>query len=130
MIEMAQFYKVTTSTDPLRLRSTADTSSEENIIARIPKGAIVSETGIGVMASVDGWKYVTYNGASGYASSQYLTPCDESGNVTGEPDKTKPVHDEGTNGGGNGGNTSNSGKKWMIAGGIALAVGAVMNIFL
>lgn len=117
---MAQKYKVTTQTDPLRMRSSASTASETNIIARIPKGAIVEESGVGVIVPVEGWKYVTYNGKSGYCSAQYLTPVDEDGKKQGEPDKTTPIEDE----------DHKSHKGLLIAGAVVCVAGLAVNLFI
>ncbi|MCQ2232170.1 MAG: hypothetical protein MJZ30_10025 [Paludibacteraceae bacterium] len=125
---MAQKYKVTTETTPLRLRREPNEKDDSNIIARIPKDAIVEEAGSGVITPVAGWKYISYNGQFGWASSLYLTPIDENGNKTAEPDKSNPVKDEDTSG--NGDKKEPNGKAWMIAGAVTMAIGAVLNLVL
>lgn len=122
---MAQKYKVTTKEGGLNLRSTAETidvnSANSNFILSIPKGAIVEEYGFGVIKQVDGWKYVSYNGKTGYASSQYLTPVDEDGKKQGETDKTTPVEDE---------TKTKNYKGILIAGSIVCLIGLGLNVFM
>lgn len=65
-------YKITTQNSNLRLRSKHSTDSSSQILANMPKGAIVEVTAMG-----NGWAHVTYNGKNGYASSEYLTRCEE-----------------------------------------------------
>lgn len=125
---MAQKYKVTTESDPLRLRREPNEKDESNIIVKMPKGSIVEEAGSGVITPVAGWKYISYNGQFGWASAQYLTPIDDSGNKTAEPDKTTPVNDEDKSG--NGDKKEPNGKAWMIAGAVTMAIGAVLNLVL
>lgn len=127
---MSQKYKVTTSTDPLRIRSEAKVDSDgKNIVARVPKGEIVEEAGSGVIVPVAGWTYVCYDGKYGYASSQYLTPVDDGGNKTAEPDKSVQVVDDSTTTD-TGDKKEPNGKAWMIAGGAVLAIGAILNLVL
>lgn len=57
---------VTTEGDPLNLRSGAGTTF--NAIAKIHNGASVKVLGV-----FDGWYKITYNGAEGYVSSDYIT---------------------------------------------------------
>lgn len=118
---MAQKYKVTTETNGLNLRTAPNTNDDSNWILSIPKGAIVEETGIGVISPVDGWKYVTYNGKSGYASAQYLTPVDGDGKKQADPDKTTPVEDE---------SEGKSYKGLLIAGAVVCVAGVALNIFI
>lgn len=122
---MAQKYQVTTKDGGLNLRSTAEVidvnSENSNFIISIPKGAIVEEYGVGVIKQVDGWKYVSYNGKTGYAASQYLTPVDDSGKKQGEPDKTTPVEDE---------TKTKNYKGILIAGSIVCLIGLGLNIFM
>lgn len=61
-------YVVSTSGNPLRLRSTTSTDSE--VLEKIPNG-----TRLKVTKSVSGWAYVTYNSVSGWVSSEFLTPA-------------------------------------------------------
>lgn len=58
---------VTTSGSTLNLRTQASTASEA--VTHMPNGAAVELKGF-----VDGWYKLTYNGATGYASSEYITP--------------------------------------------------------
>lgn len=124
---MSNFYKVTTETDPLRLRSTCDTSTDSNILAKIPKGTVVEES-VGILqVPKDGWKAVTYKGIGGYASAKYLTPCDANGKVNGEPDKTAPSDD--TSDTTDGGKKSGA-KTMLIVGGIVVVAGVLMNVYM
>ncbi len=63
---------VTTSGDTLNLRAGAGVSAEK--IGTLPCRAVVSITGVR-----DGWYQVTYNGLTGYASGNYITPVDAEG---------------------------------------------------
>lgn len=121
---MSNFYKVTTETDPLRLRSTCDTSTDSNILTKIPKGTVVEES-VGILAvPKDGWKAVTYKGIGGYASAKYLTPCDANGNTNGEPDKTAPEDEDTTSG------KKSGAKTMLIVGGVVVVAGVLMNVFM
>jgi uncharacterized protein YgiM (DUF1202 family) len=55
------------TTAALRLRSSRSTSSSDNIITVIPKG-----TSVKIKKQYSGWYYVSYNGMTGYVSSDYL----------------------------------------------------------
>lgn len=70
----AGYYKVTTSSSPLNIRSGHNTYS--SIVGSIPSGAAVyvsKAQGTGSSA----WAHVEYNGISGYASMQYLQRMDD-----------------------------------------------------
>lgn len=122
---MSNFYKVTTETDPLRLRSSCDTSTDSNILTKIPKGTVVEES-VGILAvPKDGWKAITYKGIGGYASAKYLTPCDANGKTNGEPDKTAPVDEDTTSGG-----KKSGAKTMLIVGGVVVVAGVLMNVFM
>lgn len=120
---MSNYFKVTTEKDPLRLRSEASTATNDNIIAKMPKGTVVEEV-IGAGLTPTGWKCVRYNGKTGYASSAYLTPCSQDGDKQGEPDNSGP-RDEATDGG-----NGNGAKVMLIAGGVAAVAGILLNVFL
>lgn len=121
---MSNFYKVTTEKDPLRLRSEASTATDDNIIAKMPKGTVVEEV-IGAGLTPSGWKCVKYNGKTGYASSTYLTPCSPEGEKQGEPEKTGP-QDEATDGG----EKKSGAKALLIVGGVVVVAGVLMNVFM
>lgn len=67
---LAGTYIVSTSTDPLMLRSGA--GSNKTILAKMPKGAKVQCYGYYTAVSGVKWYYVTYNGKTGFASGKYL----------------------------------------------------------
>lgn len=56
------------TTANVRLRSTRSTTGTSNIITVIPKGTTVTVT-----ATYSGWYKVSYNGETGYVSSDYLS---------------------------------------------------------
>lgn len=64
----ATTYRVSTNSLNLNLRS--GMSNTASIIAKMPKGSIVTGSDQG-----NGWARVTYNGMTGYASMQYLSPA-------------------------------------------------------
>lgn len=57
---------VVTKGDPLNLRGGPGT--DQAVTAKLPNGALVRLGGL-----IDGWYKVTYNGTTGYASSDYIT---------------------------------------------------------
>lgn len=61
-------YTVTTKNLTLRLRSKHSTDASSKTLANMPKGTVVDVSAMG-----NGWAHVTYNGITGYASSEYLT---------------------------------------------------------
>jgi hypothetical protein len=68
-----QLARVTTQTDPLRLRSAPTTDS--TTITMMPKGAIVAVTGPGVSGKgATSWLPVVFSGKPGFAASDFLTP--------------------------------------------------------
>lgn len=105
-------YKVITNETSLNLRLQANTDSE--ILASIPKGAIVSQNL--VMPEYDGWVAVSYEGTNGYVSSQFIEEYKGDSKV---PDKT-----------GAEGAEKSSSDKLLIAGCIVAAVGAIVNILI
>lgn len=128
------YFKVTTketgAAGALRMHKTPDTS-EDSVIASVPHDAIVQGNGVTVVTN--GMRYISYNGTWGWVSDSYLTQCDEAGNTS--------VYDRQTNVVPNVDQSDNStttvtsskkvdGKKWLIIGGVALAVGAMMNVFM
>lgn len=127
------YYKVTTndtgSAGALRMHSTADTL-ESSVISSVPHGAIVQATGVAI--DTNGMRYVSYNGTWGWVAVEYLTPCDADGNTSSSYDKQTNVVP--TNNDSASADTTSSkqvdGKKWLIIGGVALAVGAMMNVFM
>lgn len=60
------YAKVTTSGGTLNLRAEPSTSGAK--VTALPNGSVVTLTGF-----QDGWYHLTYNGQTGYASSDYLT---------------------------------------------------------
>lgn len=106
-------YKVITNETSLNLRLQANTDSE--ILASIPKGAIVSQNL--VMPVYDGWVAVSYEGKNGYVSSQFIEEYKEGDSKV--PDKT-----------GAEGAEKSSSDKLLIAGCIVAAVGAIVNILI
>lgn len=60
-------YMVNTQNDDLNMRAGAGT--EQAIVGRIPKGTVVTVTAVN-----GSWAYVTYNGVSGWVSTQFLVP--------------------------------------------------------
>ena len=116
---MAQYYKVTTQSTGLNLRTAPDEKDASNYILSIPKDKVVEEAGSGVIQPVSGWKYISYNGKYGFASAKYLTPCDANGNITGEPDKTDAPDDE-----------TKSYKGILIAGAAVCIAGLALNFIL
>lgn len=103
-------YKVVTNETSLNLRAQANTDSE--ILASIPQGTIVDANY--VMPVVEGWVAVSYNGKNGYVSSQYVeeTNGDTSYLQTSEEGE-KSTSD-----------------KWLIAGCVVAAAGAIINILI
>ncbi len=79
----AEKFRVTTQTDPLRVR---DKAYGGEVIGLLPKGTIVEGT------RVDAWKVkIIYNGQTGYIYSGYLTPVSSSTSSTVKPNPTKPT---------------------------------------
>ena len=70
--------QVTTSGSSLNLRSGASTSTEK--LASIPYHSVVELVGF-----QDGWYKVTYNGHTGYVSSDYITPVKDAGAADAAP---------------------------------------------
>lgn len=109
---MAAKYKVITNETALNLRAQANTDCE--VLASIPKGAIVEANF--VMPVVDGWTAVSYEGKNGYVSSQYL---DE---YVGEDVTQQQQLEESSE--------KSSSDKLLIAGCIVASVGAIINILI
>ena len=79
----AEKFKVTTQTDPLRVR---DKAYGGDVVGLLPKGTVVEGT------RVDPWKVkITYNGQTAYIYSGYLTPVGSSTPTTTKPTTTKPT---------------------------------------
>lgn len=68
--KFAKSYKTTVN---LRMRTSADTSSDKNILCTIPKGKTVKCTGYYVTVNNSKWFEVKYGTKTGYCSSKYLT---------------------------------------------------------
>lgn len=125
------YYKVTTSESgaagALRMHSTPDTS-EDSVISAVPHGAVV--TGSAVALDTNGMRYVSYNGKWGWVAIRFLTECDEDGTLTADkqtnvtPSFDEDYSPEKTE------KKEVNGKKWLIIGGITLAVGAMMNVLM
>lgn len=121
-----KFYKVTTQTDPLMLRKTCSTSAE--ILARIPKGTVVTQNM--VLMPADGWMAVNYGTQSGFAYGQYLTPCTADGTIIQETKDNTYVPKNTTNNGDTRITEEGGTNKILIAGIATAAIGALAVLFL
>lgn len=126
------YYKVTTTESgaagALRMHSTPDTDAS-SVIGSVPHGAIVQP--VLIAPDQNGMRYVSYEGNYGWVSIAYLTECDSEGNTTSSTDKrTNVVPTDNSSSEIITADGKQNGKKWLIIGGLALAVGAMMNVFM
>lgn len=124
------YYKVNTQSGTLTLREKP--SKDSTALASMPKGTIVVYNAFGDTTEA-GWTPVQYGDILGYASSQYLTLATEceykqvyskGGNETTPSTIISPSPSANTE------KTEANGKGWLIAGGLTLAVGAILNMVL
>lgn len=128
---MALYFKINTEKDPLALRSGKGTTTEK--IASIPKGAIVMQWAVGDTSDPN-WTPVVWENKYGFVSSSYIvgaTEADYNNYMKYKDSVISPSTTDTTdNSSENKEEEYTGGKTWMIAGGVALALGAVLNMIM
>ena len=130
-----RYFKVNTQSTALRIRKSASTSAE--VIGSVDKGSVIfTDTTVNEDKQGDGynWVYITVSEMSGYVAREYLIEIDAQGNVINDytvvDNNTNNNSSEEVTNNDDATETQSSSKTILIVGGVCMAIGALMNIFM